>query len=81
MQVERPASSGDEVVYRIAGDRMTRAAVVRGGTAVKEVLLEHDDGELPTRAVYRDLAAFRELTLTRERVEHVDSFPEEIWRR
>lgn len=80
-QLRVQASSGDQVVYRIADERMTRAAVVRGGGAVKEVLLEHDRGELPSRAVYRDLAAYRELTLTRERVEHVESFPEDIWHR
>lgn len=80
-QLRVEASSGDQVVYRISDGRMARAAVIRGGAPVKEVLLEHDEGELPSRAVYRDLAAYRQLTLTRERVEHVASFPEEIWHR
>lgn len=35
--------------------------------------------ELPEQAVYRDWAAFRELSLTLDEVEHVEPFPPETW--
>lgn len=35
--------------------------------------------DLPQQAVYRDWAAFRELSLTLDEVKHVEPFPPETW--
>ena len=70
---------GHRVDYRFRGDQMTSAVLRRDGTVVREIRLERDEGRIPVQAVYRDRTAFRELTITRERVEYVESFPDDIW--
>lgn len=72
-------ASGDQVHYSFVDGLMRSAALLDDGTEVKRVFLEHDGERVPSRAVYRDMAAFRELIITRESVEYVASFPPEIW--
>lgn len=74
-------ASGDRVHYLVRDDRVLQVEQLEGETVVKRVVMRYDDGAVPLEAVYRDLAAFRELTLTRVSVEHVDAFPSSIWRR
>ncbi|UCC24280.1 MAG: hypothetical protein JSU98_11145 [Gemmatimonadales bacterium] len=73
-------ATGDQVHYSFVEGTLRWVALLDGGTEVKRVRLEHDGAAVPSRAVYRDLAAFRELIITRESVEHVASFPPDIWR-
>ena len=73
-------ASGEGVTYRVLDGRLREVAQLEGGSVVKRLAASYDDGvRIPAEAVYRDLAAFRELTLTRERVEYVDGFPSDIW--
>lgn len=73
--------SGDEAHYHFSVDELARVELLHRGSVVKRVELEYDGSPVPSRAVYRDLAAFRELRITRERVEHVDAFAPDIWLR
>lgn len=73
-------ASGEQVRYRFARDGMRQAELLEGESVVKRVGLTQDGSSVPAEAVYRDLAAFRELVITRESVEHVASFPPDIWR-
>ena len=69
-----------EMLYTLAADRIERIDVLRAGRASEEVQLARAEGErFPQRAVYRDLEAVRELTITLESVEHVESYPPDIW--
>ncbi len=71
---------GDEVRYLLdASSRIRQVEVRLGGTPIQQLTLTRDDQGFPSEAVYRDLAAFRELRLTRESVEHVEPFPPDIW--
>jgi hypothetical protein len=73
---------GDEVHYLLDRSRQIQEVeVFRGGTAIQRVTLERGEGTFPTAAVYRDLSSFRELRITRESVEQVESFPPDIWLR
>ncbi len=72
--------SGEGVIYRVLDERLQEVSQTEDGTVVKRLAARYEDGgRIPAEAVYRDLAAFRELTLTRERVEYVDGFPPDIW--
>jgi hypothetical protein len=74
--------NGDEVRYVLTTTRQIREVeVLRQGTPIQHVTLEGGEGPFPTAIVYRDLAAFRELRITRESVEHVEPFPPDIWLR
>ena len=69
-----------ELRYTLHGDRIGRIDVLRDGRASEEVQLALVDGErFPRRAVYRHLEEVRELSITLESVEHVESYPTDIW--
>lgn len=71
---------GDEVRYVLdESSRIREVEVRRGGTAIQQLTLTHDEEAFPAEAVYRDLTSFRELRLTRESIEHVEPFPPDIW--
>ncbi len=77
----RYSDGGDgEYLYTLSDDRIERIDVLRAGRASEEVQVARADGErFPERAVYRNLEAVRELTIILESVEHVESYPPEIW--
>lgn len=71
---------GEEVRYRLQGGRVQEAELVRGGDATETVSVEgSSEHTFPQEAVYRNLSAFRELTLTLDGYEQVDVFPPDIW--
>lgn len=69
-----------ELRFRVVGGRVRTVETLQGGHAVERVELGLDDGSrYPVEATYRNLAAFRELKLTRQTVEQVESYPPDIW--
>jgi hypothetical protein len=82
---------GMRLVARLADDQGVRFEVIggrvrrieqttEGGAVVKTLVTRHDTaGAVPLEATYRDLTAFRELILQRDRMESVDGFPDDIW--
>ncbi len=71
---------GGRWAFELVGGRLRRAEWNRpdGGRYTVELKGDGPSG-LPQRAVYRDWAAFTELTLELDEVERVESFPPEIW--
>mgnify|MGYP001060074959 CR=1 FL=1 len=54
--------------------------VVEDGAVVQRVEVElNGESRYPIEATYRNLADFRELKITRESVERVESYPPDIW--
>jgi hypothetical protein len=71
---------GDELQYLFRSGRMTQVEVYHEGHAVHRVRLTWEGGgELPSEAIYRNLASFSELKVTVDTVERVDSHPSDIW--
>ncbi len=69
-----------EVRYRLRDGNVERVELLRGGQLSEEVTLRRNsDGRFPTEATYRHLAERRELRLTLDTTEHVESFPPDIW--
>lgn len=69
-----------ELHLRIQEGRVRSLEMVRSGSPVERVELALEPGSrYPSEAVYRNLAAFRELRLTRAEVERVESYPPDIW--
>ena len=69
------------LLYALDGNGDVAAlALLRDGDAVDELSLSAPlrDG-FPTEATYRNLIDFRELTLTLDTVEIVESYPSDIW--
>ena len=71
---------GLELRFTIDAGRIREVERLRQGQVVERVTVTTgpEDRHLAD-ATYRDLAAFRELRLTRERLEHVEPFPPDIW--
>ena len=73
-------TDGDELRYELSSGRVTGAELRHEGDAVHRVAVSREGGgELPTEAIYRNLASFSELTVTVETVERVNSHPSDIW--
>jgi hypothetical protein len=71
---------GEEIRYTLLQSALQRVELVRAGDVVETVELTRDEGSrYPREAVYRNVPEFRELRLTRESLETVDSFPPDIW--
>jgi hypothetical protein len=69
-----------ELQYRLRDDLIERIDVLRGGSTVEELSLARGAGErFPRRATYRHLVEVRELQMTLESVEDVESYPTDIW--
>jgi len=69
-----------ELSFRVEDGLIRTVEVLRDGHATERVELGLDEGSrYPAEATYRNLAAFRELKLTRETVERVESYPPDIW--
>lgn len=69
-----------ELLFGVEGGRIRHMEVLRDGHTTERVELGLEEGSrYPAEATYRNLTAFRELKLTRESVERVESFPPDIW--
>ncbi|MEX2467809.1 MAG: hypothetical protein WD995_12940 [Gemmatimonadota bacterium] len=73
-------ADGTQLHYQVSEGVLTRVDQVENGRIVQEVTLSFSQaGRYPTHATYRHRADFRELRLTRETLEAVPPFDEEIW--
>lgn len=71
---------GKELHYRIEDGLLKRLELLEGETVVQWVEVELDgDSKYPVLATYRNLAAFRELKIIRDRLDRVESYPPDIW--
>ena len=71
---------GKELHYRIEDGSLKRLELLEGETVVQWVEVELDgDSKYPVLATYRNLAAFRELKIIRDRLDRVESYPPDIW--
>lgn len=71
---------GLEVRFTVKESRVERVERLRQGQTVEEVTVSLDPAApYPTEATYRNLTAFRELKLSRGRVEAVESYPPDLW--
>ncbi len=76
----RYLNPGGEILYGLRGALISEVRLRRGGDAHEEVRLTRAEGErFPREAVYRHLREVRELRLTVESVEAVESYPPTIW--
>lgn len=72
--------NGTELHYQIEGGEVRRLDLVRDGSVVEWMTVEHDAAERwPVSVVYRNLVEFRELEITRTSVTPTDSFDSAIW--
>ena len=68
---------GAELSYELADGDLRAVEVLRGDDVVEWVRVTGSgdaDGRYPTEAIYRNLADYRELTITRQELHSVDSF-------
>lgn len=80
LQLRYRYADARELHFLVEGGRVRTLEMVREGHAVERVELGLEEGSrYPVEATYRNLAAFRELKLTRESVERVESYPPDIW--
>ena len=71
---------GKELHYRIEGGSVRRLELLDSDHVVQWVEVElNADSEYPVQATYRNLVAFRELKITRDRLDRVESYPPDIW--
>jgi len=69
-----------ELRYNVLDGAVRSLELVDDGHVVERVELGSEDGSrYPAEATYRNLAAFRELKLTRSTVESVEAYPPDIW--
>lgn len=74
------AEGRDRWRFELLAGRLRSAEWTRADGARQTVSLKGDASfGLPKEAVFRDWAAFTELTLTLDEVEHVEPFPPEVW--
>lgn len=72
---------GGTLRYDLREEKVRAAELRRDGHGVERVRVSWNGNErFPSEARYRDLAAFRELTVTMESIERVEPYPDEIWR-
>ncbi len=80
LQLRYRDPAGQELYFQVADGDVHSAQLEQGGHVVQRVEVRTaGDNRIPAEATYRNLAAFRELKLTRESVERVESFPPGIW--
>ena len=71
---------GMELHYRIEAGVIRTVELLKSGSVVQRVKIDlNADSRYPVQATYRNLAAFRELKITRDRLERVESYPVDIW--
>jgi hypothetical protein len=71
---------GAELHYQVEDGEVRRLDLIRDGTVVEWMTVEHDDSERwPASVLYRNLVDFRELEITRTSVTPTGSFDPAIW--
>jgi hypothetical protein len=71
---------GGELLYRLQGSAIDQMEVLRSGRTSEDLRLVRVGGErFPREATYRDLEEVRELRIILESVEHVETYPSDIW--
>jgi hypothetical protein len=69
-----------ELLVRLSDSRIREMVHRSRNRTVEELRLVRGEGErFPREATYRDLTSTRELRMTLESVEHVESYPTDIW--
>jgi hypothetical protein len=80
MRLRYAYDDGTELHYQIADGLMRSLELLDDGRVVQWVELEMSQaGRYPVEAKYRNLTAFRELTIVRQSIEQVAPFDEAIW--
>lgn len=75
----QPGGNSD-LLIRLAQNRIQEVIQENNGQVVEELRLRLvEDERFPRRATYRDMRQTRELTMTLESVENVESYPSDIW--
>ncbi len=70
----------EELTIRLSETAIREILVARGGRTTQELRVTRAEGErFPRETVYRDLTRTRELRMTVESVEHVESYPSDVW--
>ncbi len=73
-------AGGGELRFQLENGRLQGMEVVSADRAVEQLQLVLPEGErFPRQAMYRNLEQVRELRITLEAVESVETFPSEIW--
>ena len=73
-------ADGKELHYRIEGGALRTVELLESGSVVQRVEVDlNAESRYPVQATYRNLTAFRELKITRDRLERVESYPPDIW--
>jgi hypothetical protein len=73
-------SGGGDLRYTLRGNRIERVEILVGDRVNEELSLARADGErFPREATYRHLGEVRELRITLEVVENVETYPSDIW--
>lgn len=72
--------AGDTLVYGVRRRTLHWLEQRDGGHTVERIeLAQANGGRFPHRATYRDLRAYRELVVTVDTVEDVESYPPDLW--
>jgi hypothetical protein len=73
-------SDASDLVIRLKDSRIQEMVARSGNRTTEELKVRRVDGErFPREATYRDMVNTRELRMTLESVEHVETFPTDIW--
>lgn len=80
IQLRYRFADGKQLHYEVQGGRVVALDLLQGDHTTQRVELRlSPDERYPAEATYRNLAAFRELKLTRESVQQVEPYPPDIW--
>lgn len=80
LQLRYRHEDGHELHYFLAAGVLRSLELLEGGYVVQRVeVAEEQEGRYPSEATYRNLAAFRELKITRESLDVVSPYPSDIW--
>ena len=81
MQLDYDLPNRERVRFRLRDRGVVNAERLERGSVVETVFLSAGEGGtmFPAEATYRNLPDYRELRLTLESIDHVDSFTPDIW--
>lgn len=80
MRLRYAYEDGTELQYEVVAGLLSSLELLDDGHVVQRVELSNEPGSrYPVQAKYRNLTAFRELTIVRESLERVDAFDAAVW--